>query len=126
MCLWSQKYLVLKTAVDIWLSDIAITLLPDLDFLSLNWLPLGDDCSDPFQFSSRYPPTLLGTLQLLTFLGKYVFQIRLGYYMQHTAMDYQLRSEKLLNSSHLPNYEECVAKSRSPELSPTNIFPKCH
>lgn len=50
----------------------------------------------------------------------------LGYYMQHTAMDYQLRSEKLLNSSFLPNYEECMAKSHSPELSPTNIFLKCY
>lgn len=50
----------------------------------------------------------------------------LGYYMQHTAIDYQLRSEKLLNSNLLPNYEECMARSHSPELSPTNIFPKCY
>lgn len=114
-------------AVDI--SDEGHYPLADPRFLSLNfWLALGDDFTDPFQFRSKYPPTLLplDTPQLFIFHGRSLSPDKIfGSYTQYTGMNCLLRVEKLLDSSLLPNYEERMAKSYSPELRPTNIFPKC-
>lgn len=118
------KFMSPDTAVDIQLSDEGHYPASTSRFLVSKLLVgLGGWRHWPpsvlFQIATCSPAS--GHCSLFIFLGRSLSLDKiLGSPMQHTGINCLLRSE------NLPNYEECMARSHFPELSPTNISPNCH
>lgn len=126
------KYMPPNTTLDIWLPDEAITPLFTPCFLVPSLLS-----GQSWRMISLSPFSSLPNIHLLSCLCTLLsslFPLSDIYpkiecwepMCKALGMNCLLRSGKLSNSSLLYQYEECMAKRHSPELSPTHIFPKCY